>query len=92
MIKSFRHSRLRAFYREGVTRGLPPAHLKRLRRILTTLDRSANAQVIGLRKFGIHPLKGPLRGLYAVRVSGNWRVTFRFEGGNVYDVDYTDYH
>ncbi len=42
--------------------------------------------------FRLHPLKGELTGHHAVRVSGNWRVTFRFEEGQAVDVDYVDYH
>ena len=92
MIQSFRHSRLEAFYYRGVTRGLPPQHLKRLQDILTALDLSANAHEMGVRGIGLHPLKGPYEGHYSVSVSRNWRVTFRFEDGHVYDVDYVDYH
>lgn len=40
----------------------------------------------------LHPLKGDLRGFWSVKVSGNWRVIFRFEKGDVFDVDYVDYH
>ena len=43
----------------------------------------------GLR---LHPLKGELKGFYAVDVSGNWRVVFRFNAGDAYDVDLVDYH
>lgn len=42
--------------------------------------------------FRLHRLKGPLKGRYAVTVSGNWRVTFRFEAGDAIEVDYLDYH
>ena len=42
--------------------------------------------------FRLHPLKGPMKGRYAVSVLANWRVTFRFEGGHAVDVDYLDYH
>lgn len=69
-----------------------PEHAKRLRRILTTLDRSASPRSMNLPGFRLHQLSGNMRGYYAVSVSGNWRVTFRFEDGDVYDVDYKDYH
>ena len=92
MIKSFRHARLEAFYHKGVTRGLPPEHLRKLRRILTALDQSENTQQVALHGVEPHALKGPFSGTYAVKVSRNWRVTFRFEDGHVYDVDYVDYH
>ena len=39
-----------------------------------------------------HSLSGALEGSYAVKVSGNYRIIFRFDGENAYDVDYTDYH
>jgi len=42
--------------------------------------------------FGLHPLKGDLRGFWAVRVSGNLRIVFRFQDGDAYDVDLVDYH
>jgi proteic killer suppression protein len=42
--------------------------------------------------FRLHPLKGSLAGFWAVSVSGNWRVTFRFDNGHAADVDYMDCH
>ena len=61
-------------------------------RILAVLDRSSGPQDMNLPGFRLHPLAGQLRGYYAVSVSGNWRVTFRFEDGHAVEVDYTDYH
>jgi RelE-like toxin of type II toxin-antitoxin system HigB len=55
----------------------------------TTKNCSLNLALPG---FGLHPLKGKLRGLWAVSVSGNWRIVFRFDLGKVYDVDLIDYH
>jgi len=69
-----------------------PEHADKLRDILAVLDRSRTAQQINLPGFRLHALKGALKGHYAVWVSGNWRVTFRFEDGHVADVDYLDYH
>lgn len=76
MIVGFRHKGLRAFFETGSAKGVRPEHLKRLRLILARL----------------HALKGKLKGRYAVAVSGNWRVTFRFDGPDAMDVDYVDYH
>ena len=67
-------------------------HVPKLLRILTALDRSAGPDGMDIPGFRLHPLRGRLLGRYAVSVSGNWRVTFRFEDGNVVDVDYLDYH
>ena len=47
---------------------------------------------LDLPGYRLHPLKGERKGLWSVTVSGNWRVTFRIENGNVLDVDLTDYH
>lgn len=47
---------------------------------------------MNLPGFRAHPLKGALKGHWAVWVSGNWRVTFRFDDGDAYDIDYLDYH
>jgi len=67
-------------------------HLEKLRDILAVLDRSRSPDDMDLPGFRLHPLKGALKGQFAVSVSGNWRVTFRFENGHAVDVDYLDYH
>ena len=56
------------------------------------LDRSRRPDDMDLPGFRLHPLRGGLAGFWAVSVSGNWHVTFRFEDGHAVDVDYTDYH
>ena len=71
---------------------MAPEHIPKLRRILAMLDQSHTARDLDLPGFRLHALAGELRGHYAVWVSGNWRVTFRFEDGHAEDVDYTDYH
>ncbi len=63
-----------------------------MRRILAVLDRGRTPQDMDLPGFQLHALSGNRKGHYAVSVSGNWRVTFRFEGGHAVDVDYVDYH
>ena len=92
MIRTFRHPGLRELYEQGQSSKTAPSHKPRLLRILTALDRSTGPQGMDLPGFRLHPLKGRLRGHDAVSVSANWRVTFRFEGGHVVDVDYLDYH
>ena len=71
---------------------MPPEHFRKIKRILTVLDQSSTPRDMDLPGFRLHPLAGDLKGHYAVSVSGNWRVTFRFEDGEAVDVDYTDYH
>ena len=81
MVRSFRHRGLKALYDGRTTRRVAPEHLAKLRDILALLDRSRRPQDIDLPGFRLHPLKGALQGHLAVSVSvsGNWRVTFRFE-------------
>ena len=92
MIRSFKHRGLKALYDGRTAKRASPAHLERLRDILAVLDRSREAADMDLPGFRLHPLRGALKGRWAVSVSGNWRVTFRFEDGHAVDVDYVDYH
>ncbi|QNN47288.1 type II toxin-antitoxin system RelE/ParE family toxin [Thermomonas brevis] len=92
MIKSFRHKGLARFYRSGNAAGIRPSHAKRLRFQLAALD---TAQAIGdldIQGFRLHPLKGELKGRWSIWVNGNWRLTFEFADGNVFVLDYEDYH
>lgn len=92
MIVSFRHRGLKALYDDRTTKRVSPQHIERLKRILTALDAARSASDMDLPGYRFHPLRGALSGHYAVWVSGNWRVTFRFEGEDAVDVDYLDYH
>lgn len=92
MIVSFKHRGLKAFYDGRTARRVTPEHVQKLRDILAVLDRSRRPQDVDIPGFRLHPLKGERKGQYAVTVTGNWRVTFRFEEGEVVDVDYLDYH
>jgi proteic killer suppression protein len=92
MIKKFRHKGLKKLYETGSQKGVNPEHVTRLRIILVRLDASQIPEDMDLPGLRLHPLKGDLKGFWAVDVSGNWRVFFRFENNNVSDVDYTDYH
>ena len=92
MIKSFRHHGLQKLYEGERSAKVAPDHVAKLRRILTALDRSNGPEGMDLPGFRLHPLKGRMKGRHAVSVSGNWRVTFRFEDGHAVDVDYLDYH
>ena len=92
MIASFRHRGLRTLYENDDSRRLPAAYLGKIRRILARLDEATNIKHMALPGFKLHPLKGDLKGFLAVWVSGNWRIIFRFEKGNAYDVDLIDYH
>ena len=92
MIKSFKLKGLKKLYETGSKQGVKPEHATRLRLILARLDAGSEPEDMNLPGLGSHPLKGSLKDFWSVLVSGNWRVIFRFENGNVMDVDYLDYH
>ena len=92
MVRSFRRRGLEAHYEDRTARRVAPEHVQKLRDILAGLDRSRGPADMDLPGFRLHSLRGALAGHHAVRVSGNWRVTFRFEDGHALDVDYVDYH
>lgn len=93
MIKNFRHKGLRRLFEEGDARAVPSRLARKLGNVLTLLNVATKpeeaAPFPGLR---LHRLRGDMKGMWSVTVSGNWRVVFRFEGGDVFDIDFVDYH
>ena len=92
MIKSFKHKGLKTFYETGNKSGIKRSHNKKLRIQLTALNTATCIEDMDLPGFRLHSLKGKRKGLWAIDVSKNWRIVFRFDEGNVYVVDYEDYH
>ena len=92
MIRNFKHKGLQRYFSKGTTSGIQPAHEKRVRLILGRLNASTTPQDMDLPGLFMHPLKGKHRGRWLVRVSGNWRISYKFEGPDAVDVDYEDYH
>jgi len=92
LIQNIRHKGLKKLYRDDSAANFNPDHASTLRRILGVLDQASSPAEVDLPGFRLHALKGEYDGFYAVQVSGNWRVIFRFEGDQVTDVDYLDYH
>ena len=92
MIKSFRHKGLELFFKAGSMSGIRPEQAKRLRLILGRLNVATVPRDMALPGLRLHQLKGNLKRHYSLDVSGNWRVMFRFEGLDVFDVNYLDYH
>jgi len=92
MIRTFRHKGLQAFAETGSKAGIQPAPAKKLRILLTALDAANRPADLNAPGFGLHPLRGNLEGHWAVSVSGNWRLTFAYEGEDAILVDYQDYH
>jgi proteic killer suppression protein len=92
MITSFIHKGLEKFFRTGKTSGITVAHAVRIRLILSTLDQAEHPGDMDLPGLRLHELKGSRKGIWSVRVSGNWRITFRFVGRDAEIVNYEDYH
>jgi len=92
MIKSFEHKGLQVFFETGSRAGIQPHHAPKLKRQLARLNVATGPDDMNVPGWRFHPLKGALAGHHAVSVNGNWRLTFRFEGGDAVLVDYQDYH
>lgn len=92
MIASFAHKGLERFYRTGNVSGIQAIHAAKLRLILSLLDASQTVKGMKLAALKLHKLKGARSDIWSVTVQANWRVTFRFENGNVHIVNYEDYH
>jgi proteic killer suppression protein len=93
MIRSFRHKGLQAFFERGTKVGIQAAHGPRLARLLARLNEASRPQDMNLPGWRLHPLSGREHGgRWSVWVSGNWRLTFAFDGDDVVGLDYLDYH
>lgn len=92
MIRSFKNKGLEKFFYTGSKKGIKPEHSSKLERVLDRLDSSISVQDMGLPGFKLHKLSGKERQTWSVWVNGNWRVTFYFEDGDAFVVDYRDYH
>lgn len=92
MIKSFAHKGLESFFRHGSKAGILPDHAPKLRRQLSALNGASDIAVLDLPGWRLHRLIGTKAGYWSIRVSGNWRLVFMFEGHDASLVDYVDYH
>lgn len=92
MIRSFKRKGFERFFLRGTRSGIQSVHAPRLRLILGRLHASVSSKDMNLPGLYLHQLKGKERGRWSVRVSGNRRVTFAFDGPDAVDVDYEDYH
>jgi proteic killer suppression protein len=92
VIKSFRHRGAEKFFRTGSKAGIHPKHAGKLRLQLFALDNARHPSDMNAPGWKLHPLAGAFKDHWAVSVSGNWRLTFKFEGEDAVLVDYQDYH
>ncbi len=92
MIKTFMHRGLRRFFEKGDSRALNANYLPKIRRLLARLNAATAVRDLAAPSHRLHPLKGDRSGQWAIDVSENWRITFRFDGQHCFDVNYEDYH
>ena len=92
MIQSFRHKGLQKYFEKGDFSKIQPSHRKKIRLILSLLNAAAEIRDMNFPGSDLHKLSGEYENFWAVSVSGNWRLVFKFEDGDAFDVDYLDYH
>ena len=92
VIKSFRHKGLRRFFETGSKSGIQAAHATKLRLQLAALEQAVKPDDLSASSWALHPLKGELKGHWALTVNGNWRMVFAFDGEDAVLVDYRDNH
>lgn len=92
MIASFHHRGLEGFFSKGSYKAIPAQYAARIERMLDRLDAAVVPEDIDLPGLKFHELKGKRKGVYSVAVSGNWRMTFKFDGDSAIEVDLEDYH
>jgi proteic killer suppression protein len=92
VIASFRHRGLKRLYENDDAGRISAEHVRRIRIIMAALEAAQSVEQLRTHTFHLHALKGELKGFWAITVRANWRIIFRFEDGNAYDVDLVDYH
>ncbi len=92
MIKSFKHKGLQAFFEKGIKKGIQAKHSNKLRMQLAALDTAYEIEDLDIPGYQLHKLKGQRKNTWTISVNGNWRVTFEFDRGDAYIVNYEDYH
>ena len=92
MLRTFRHRGLKRLFENDNPRGVRADQLGRIRDVLAHLDEAQRPADLDLPGYRLHSLRGDMKGHWSVTISGNWRVVFRFQDGDAYDVDLVDYH
>ena len=92
MIQKFKHKGLKQLFEFGKASGVNPQHVTRLRNVLALLETAETIEDMDLPGLNLHELKGKHAGTWVVKISGNWRVTFKLRKGDAVDVKYEDYH
>ncbi len=93
MIETIAHKGLRLLWEKNNSSKLPTEQVEKIKRILSVLNTAKTLDPIkAIPGYRLHQLSGDLKGYWAIWVTGNYRIVFRFEGENVFDINYIDYH
>ena len=92
MIETFAHKGLEDFFFEGTKKGIQPKQASKLEEILDRLNQAREIRDMNFPGSGLHLLQPKKESRWAVKVSGNWRITFVFKEGHAFEVNYEDYH
>ena len=92
MIKSFIHKGLEDFFYDGTRKGIQAKHASKIEAILDRLDAANEITDMNYPGSGLHLLLPKKKGRWAIKVSGNWRLTFEFKDGDAFNLDVEDYH
>lgn len=93
MIVSIAHKGLKRLWEKDDPSKLPPEQADKIKRILDALDSVKTLEPLrAIPGYKLHSLSGDLKGFWSVTVTGNYRIIFRFENENAYQVNYRDYH
>ena len=92
MIESIQYKGLRLLWEKDDRSKLSAVQIAKIKMILTLLDNAVTVDDMNFPGSGLHPLRGELAGFWSVKVNANYRLIFRFENENAFDVDYIDYH
>ena len=92
MIQKFKHKGLRKLFESGNCKGINPKHVTRIRQILALIETAETLDDMDLPGLNVHELKGERKGTWSVKVSGNWRITFKLKKADAFEVNYEDYH
>jgi toxin HigB-1 len=92
MIQTCKNKALEKLLKENITKGIPKELEKKIRIRLEVIDAASIIDDIRLPGYDLHELKGDRKETWSIKISGNWRITFRFENGEADDVELEDYH
>ncbi|HIK11419.1 MAG TPA: type II toxin-antitoxin system RelE/ParE family toxin [Oscillatoriaceae cyanobacterium M33_DOE_052] len=92
MISNFQHKGLSKLFIDNNPQGLPPEYATKIRARLEAIDAASDINDLRIPGYDVHELKGNRQGTWSIKVSANWRITFKFDDGNAYDINFEDYH